>query len=111
LGGLFQSLRGGAHYYYIDAYDPRTSNWPRWVNCARHVKEQSLRNVRCRGRVFYVATEDIVPGQELLVYYGHKYARTIDIDVKNYHNMDVDVRLYQKYACWNIQNSSAGQMP
>jgi hypothetical protein len=103
---MLQSRRQGEFTHYIDAYNERTSNWLRWVNCARHVKEQNVDLVRCRGKEFYLTVKDVHPGQELLIYYGDNYARNeLDIDVSNYYNMDVDIKLYEKYACWNIQNT------
>ena len=103
----FQSKRQGRAEYYIDAYNERTSNWLRWVNCARHVKEQNVKAVRCRGKEYYLTNKDIHPGQELLTYYGDFYAKVaLNIDVKNYNNMDVDLKLYQKYSCWCVANTT-----
>ena len=38
----------------------------------------------CKGKAFYITTQDIYPGQELLVYYGDSYAKYLSIDVDNY---------------------------
>ena len=39
--------------------------------------------------MYYVAFKDIYPGQELLIYYGDRYASTLGIDTDNYNNMDI----------------------
>lgn len=96
--------RNGAVEYHVDAYDESTSSWVRWINCARHVKEEHVKFHECRGKVFYVTYKDIHPGQELLVYYGIVYARDqLDIDVDNFANEAVDIELYKHLACWNIR--------
>ena len=42
----------------------------------------------CRGKVFYMTTKDVRPGQELFVYYGDGYAQTLGIDVDRYQDDD-----------------------
>lgn len=94
----------GRIMYYIDASGPHISNWLRFVNCPNIRVEQNLwpftrkiikvhdiqwqymYEVVCidRGEIFYVAIEDIEVGEELLVYYGHSYARKLGIDVKEF---------------------------
>ena len=95
--------RDGESDYYIDAYNESTSSWLRWVNCARHIKEQNVNMYECMGKVFYVNNRDLYPGQELLVYYGDEYAEDqLDINTKMYKNADVDIAAYKRYACWNL---------
>lgn len=65
-----------------DAGNTATSNWVRWVNCARNPQELNLDSIWCYGRVYYISTKDIYPGQELLVYYGQGYAKSLGIDVQ-----------------------------
>ena len=90
--------------YLIDAVNEETSSWLRWINCARHAKEENIEFFACMGKGFYMTTTDLYPGQELLVYYGDNYAENeLDIDVDNFHNMDVDINLYKRYACWDIK--------
>ena len=39
----------------------------------------------CRGKVFYMTTRDVFPGEELLVYYGDKYAEYLGLDLEDYY--------------------------
>ena len=71
--------------YYVDALDIETSNFCRWINCARNIIEENLVARQCKGKIFYQAKRNIYPGEELLVYYGEGYARKLDIDVDNYY--------------------------
>ena len=97
-------MRRGLEFdYYIDAYNETTSSWLRWVNCARHIKEQNVQFQACRGKAFYITTKDIYPGQELLLYYGRNAAQNFDINTDHYRDMKVDIDLYKKYACWAIK--------
>ena len=56
--------------YYIDARSPAKSNWLRYVNCARNVREENVHSFPCDGLVFYMTTRDVEPGTELLTWYG-----------------------------------------
>ena len=76
---VFQIPRQGTVHHYIDAKNPETSNWTRWVNCARRAEEESIRYVYCQGRVYYVLVKDVWPGNELLLYYGDDYADLLGI--------------------------------
>ena len=67
----FQVPRSEEVDFYIDAYNLKTSNWSRWVNCARTSETENVEWFYCAGRVYYLTTKDIFPGQELLMYYGH----------------------------------------
>ena len=69
----------------MDASDLRTSNWLRYVNCARHISEQNVHMFQCAGRVYYMLVRDVTPRTELLIYYGPSYASALGIDVENYH--------------------------
>ena len=68
--------------HYVDAARVETSNWVRWVNCPRTRREENVQGVYCYGKVFYITTKWIHPGQELMVYYGHDYAEELGIDVE-----------------------------
>lgn len=78
--------RNGIDYFYIDAYNERTSNWLRWINCSRFSREENVVMFACRGKVYYVTSKDIYPGDELLVYYGDAYAKDLEIDVDHYYD-------------------------
>ncbi len=67
-------------YISIDSYNIDTSTWLRYVNCARHPKELNVSVAFCRGRVFYITSKHIVPGVELLNYYGDEFAIYLNVD-------------------------------
>ena len=100
---VFQMQRGQDFDYYIDAYNESTSSWLRWINCARHIKEQNVSFQACRGKAFFLTSRDIAPGEELLIYYGHSYAQSMGINTKHYREMSINVEMYKQIACWNIQ--------
>ena len=95
--------KGGQENHYVDGYDMTTSNWLRWINCARHVNEENVYCLHCRGKPYYVTSRDIHPGEELLVYYGEIYGNRLDINTRQYDNRSLDISLYKQYACWNIE--------
>ena len=74
--------RNGQVYYHTDSLNIATSNWLRWVNCARHATEENVKYLYCQGKVFYIANRDIYPGRELLLYYGDDYAEDLGIRYK-----------------------------
>ncbi|GLV41340.1 Blimp-1 [Carabus blaptoides fortunei] len=86
--GLYswQIKKNGRVIDYIDGFDTSTSNWMRYVNCARNRKEQNLMAFQYRGQIFYRSVVDIQPHTELLVFYGPKFAKELGIDVKNYNS-------------------------
>jgi hypothetical protein len=84
-----QVKEGTESEHLVDGGSVESSNYARWINCARHVKEENVWCVECRGKPFYVLSRDVTPGVELLVYYGEAYARQLRIDVENYYNMSV----------------------
>ncbi|KAL3279924.1 hypothetical protein HHI36_017431 [Cryptolaemus montrouzieri] len=79
--GYSWKLRNGQ---LVDAGDEKFSNWMRYVNCARHYKEQNLMAFQYKGGLYYRTCREIEPGQELLVYYGHSFANNLGIDIKGY---------------------------
>ena len=100
---LLQVYRHGVIEYWIDGYNEMTSTWLRWVNCARHIKEQNLGNFQCHGRLFYMTIKDVLPGQELLIYYGHEYAEEgLGINIDRYEDETIEIDLYKPYPCWRI---------
>ena len=74
-----QIRREGEKAYYIDGKDPTSSNWLRFINCARIEEEQNMVAFQYRGQIFYRTFKHIYPGTELLVWYGEEYARELGI--------------------------------
>ena len=68
--------------FFVDAYNEKTSNWLRWINCPRNYQEENVRWLYCAGKVYFMTTKDIYPSQELFMYYGHEYARYLGITYK-----------------------------
>ncbi|KAJ8355146.1 hypothetical protein AAFF_G00090620 [Aldrovandia affinis] len=64
---------------YIDARRETHSNWMRYVNCARNEEEQNLVAFQYRGSILYRCFKPILPGLELLVWYGEEYAKDLII--------------------------------
>uniref|UniRef100_A0A7M4FN27 PR/SET domain 14 n=1 Tax=Crocodylus porosus TaxID=8502 RepID=A0A7M4FN27_CROPO len=54
-------------------------NWMSLVNCARFPEEQNLTAVQCQGQIFYETCKEILPEQELLVWYGDCYLQFLGI--------------------------------
>ena len=51
----------------MDAINPASSNWMRFINCARSEEEQNITAYQFEGEVFYRTHIDVTPGTELLV--------------------------------------------
>ncbi|GFR70460.1 histone-lysine N-methyltransferase PRDM9-like [Elysia marginata] len=66
-GYCWQVIRDEKTSHFVDASDPKESNWMRFVNCARSEDEQCLTAYQHEGEVYYRAHKDIHPGMELLV--------------------------------------------
>ncbi|XP_063049327.1 histone-lysine N-methyltransferase PRDM9-like isoform X1 [Engraulis encrasicolus] len=64
---------------YVDARRETHSNWMRYVNCARNGEEQNLVAFQYRGGIVYRCCRPVVPGEELLVWYGDDYAKELGI--------------------------------
>lgn len=58
--------------YYIDA-STNKSNWTKYVNCGMKSKYNNMECVQCYGKVYYLATRNIKPGEELFIDYGEGY--------------------------------------
>ena len=76
----FQSTQMERPSQDIDAFLLETSSWTRFINCARNPQELNVNIAFCRGRVYYIVSKDISPGQELFAYYGQKDAERLGID-------------------------------
>jgi hypothetical protein len=76
-----QIVQGGKTTHVIDGKDHSQSNWLRFVNCARSEEEQNLVAYQYRGDIFYRVFKEIVPGGELLVWYGEEYGEELGIPI------------------------------
>ncbi|KAK3780388.1 hypothetical protein RRG08_062009 [Elysia crispata] len=81
-GYCWQVIQEGKTSHFVDASDPKESNWMRFVNCARSEEEQCVTAYQHQGEVYYRAHKDIHPGMELLVYYGDSYATELGIQTQ-----------------------------
>ncbi|KAK3610838.1 hypothetical protein CHS0354_034043 [Potamilus streckersoni] len=52
----------------------RPASWLSLIQCARMEKEQNLELLQVGSQIYYRATRDIHPGEELLVWYGASYS-------------------------------------
>ncbi|KAK3916429.1 putative histone-lysine N-methyltransferase PRDM7 [Frankliniella fusca] len=98
--------RGGKAVHCVDAVNMASSNWMRFVNCARHSEEQNLHAYQHRGQLFYQTMRDILPDEELLVWDGDTYAQELKIDGKVYNEAmsSKDQRLLSEYRQLNRFN-------
>ncbi|CAH1774723.1 unnamed protein product [Owenia fusiformis] len=60
-------------YMYIDAWNPRTSNWIRYINAALDMVQQNVEFLQCYDKIYYHTIKPIPAGTEVLVFYGHGY--------------------------------------
>ncbi len=77
----------------INAFDTEMANWARFVNTARWPHELNVATAFCRNVVYYVASRDLHPGQELLCYYGASYSVQLNIDPVPFFNKDTNRQL------------------
>ncbi|CAM4829194.1 unnamed protein product [Rotaria magnacalcarata] len=77
--------KSGNIMYQIDASDPKSSNWLRFINCPNNFTQRNLMSLVYHGDIFYLSIRNIEVGEELLVYYGDDYADKLGIDTKKFH--------------------------
>ena len=65
--------------HYIDGKDEKYGNWMRYINCPRTEDEQNLIAFQYQGEIYYRVFQDILPGTELLVWYGTEYGNLLGI--------------------------------
>ncbi|KFQ42886.1 PR domain zinc finger protein 14, partial [Nestor notabilis] len=58
-----------------------SGNWMSLVNCARFPEEQNLTAIQCEGQIFYESCKEILPKQELLVWYGDCYVQFLGVPI------------------------------
>jgi len=71
------SGKNGCHL--VDGKDPAHANWLRYVNCARYLEEQNLMAYQYQDSIYYRTVRHIYHGEELLVWYGDDYAKTLGL--------------------------------
>lgn len=80
--------------FQVDAGDENNSNYLRYINCSKQVKDQNLVAFQYKGKIYYRTCKTIKAGEELLVFYGKSFAKNLGIDVKKYfepHCEDIDI--------------------
>ncbi|GJQ78091.1 putative ribosomal small subunit assembly [Trypoxylus dichotomus] len=95
--GYAWKIRGGR---LVDAQQVEFSNWLRYVNCARNINEQNLVAFQFEGNLYYRSVKEIPKGTELLVYYGERFAKMLNIDTKNYFEPVAEKQQENTYACF-----------
>ena len=61
--------------------DPQL-HWMAKINCPNKIKEQNLIAFQLAGQIYYRVKEDILNGEELLVWYGKTYAEKMGINME-----------------------------
>ncbi|XP_077990596.1 PR domain zinc finger protein 14-like [Glandiceps talaboti] len=77
---MWEVFQDGRLSHFIDGRGTAGS-WMSYVNCARYAQEQNLVAVQRDGQIYYEACKDILPGAELLVWYGDTYMQFMGIPV------------------------------
>ncbi|XP_068018666.1 PR domain zinc finger protein 14 [Melanerpes formicivorus] len=77
---MWEIFEYGRLSHFIDGKGT-SGNWMSLVNCARFPEEQNLTAIQCQGQIFYESCKDILPKQELLVWYGDCYVQFLGIPV------------------------------
>ena len=66
---------------FVDGQREAESNWPRFVNCSSSESTANIVQWQEWKHVYYGSRRDILPGEELLVWYGPAFARVLGIPV------------------------------
>ncbi|XP_062987378.1 PR domain zinc finger protein 14 [Elgaria multicarinata webbii] len=77
---MWEIFEDGRLSHFIDGKGS-LGNWMSLVNCARFPEEQNLTALQCQGQIYYESCREIVPGQELLVWYGDCYLQFLGIPI------------------------------
>lgn len=71
-----KKIAGKYQTCYIDAKDPKQSNWTRYINGAKTSTQKKKINIRAYqydGKIFYKTIKNIPEGQEIITDYGDGY--------------------------------------
>uniref|UniRef100_A0A8C4U0L7 PR domain zinc finger protein 14 n=1 Tax=Falco tinnunculus TaxID=100819 RepID=A0A8C4U0L7_FALTI len=77
---MWEIFEYGRLSHFIDGKGT-SGNWMSLVNCARFPEEQNLTAIQCQGQIFYETCKQILPKQELLVWYGDCYVQFLGIPI------------------------------
>ncbi|KAM8966578.1 PR domain zinc finger protein 14 [Pelodytes ibericus] len=77
---MWEIFENGRLSHFIDGKGA-SGNWMTLVNCARFPEEQNLIAIQCVGEIYYETCKEILPNQELLVWYGDCYLQFLGIPV------------------------------
>ncbi|VDM61842.1 unnamed protein product [Angiostrongylus costaricensis] len=65
--------------HFMDGSNTQYSNWMRYINSSRHDKEQNLLAFQYCGGVYYRVIRPIKMKEELLVWYGKKFGKSLGV--------------------------------
>ncbi|KAL9901477.1 uncharacterized protein LOC119645136 isoform X3 [Glossina fuscipes] len=68
-------------FYYLDGSDRSQSNWMRYVASAYSLDAMNLVACQHQENIYFYTTRDIVPNEELMVWYCKDFARRLGYDV------------------------------
>ncbi|XP_052236468.1 zinc finger protein 418-like isoform X2 [Dreissena polymorpha] len=102
-----KTLKEGNPSHFVDVQNKATSNWMRYVNCAMTKAEQNLVAFQYKGGISYCTLKPVSPGEELLVWYGEKFARELglirdkNVSSKNSGLLKIHIRIHtgRHYKC------------
>ncbi|NXJ95333.1 PRD14 protein, partial [Corythaixoides concolor] len=77
---MWEIFEYGRLSHFIDGKGA-SGNWMSLVNCARFPEEQNLTAIQFQGQIFYESCKEILPKQELLVWYGDCYVQFLGIPI------------------------------
>ncbi|XP_063306464.1 PR domain zinc finger protein 14 [Pelobates fuscus] len=77
---MWEIFENGRLSHFIDGKGA-SGNWMALVNCARFPEEQNLIAIQSVGEIYYETCKEILPRQELLVWYGDCYLQFLGIPV------------------------------
>ncbi|XP_065900691.1 zinc finger protein 709-like isoform X2 [Dysidea avara] len=92
---FWEVKKTGTESYYIDGKNEEHASWLRFINCARSEEEQNLLSFQYQGNIYCYTIKDILPGTELLVWYGEQYVKLLGLPLD--HIIDVN------YTCGHCQ--------
>ncbi|XP_077348974.1 PR domain zinc finger protein 14 [Lithobates pipiens] len=77
---MWEIFEDGRLSHFIDGKGA-CGHWMALVNCARFPEEQNLIAMQSEGEIYYETCKEILPNQELLVWYGDCYLQFLGIPV------------------------------